>query len=377
MSGQGVGSSPNAAFAASSARCYEQGLTGLSSSIIELQELLDSGNDREFTAAQDRRCQSLEGIGLGKTEKVSLQGVPMFEQGTDIEKWANMLWVPILQHSGGAALQQYGFEQNYLVNRLEPPPHVLHIAVHGFTARDADTATLEAMFEQGELGGHAEFGSSDVRTQNARLAPGDEVELLVELPTEVEEETRSEWIYRNSTIVKAVAGGFLVHSDSNLNADGRIERFPDEHVRRRTSGYLTPQSRFRAHHEEWSTARQVGPYIDKGVLESGVFDPHTHKAWMCFCIYARLSLPAQRMDKTVLPMFLTKLKDVGLREACSTAAGGRFSKAIVKLFGYVGMNPGHQLVMELNATHIQYTDMNALSLAIPKRQLALSKSTAE
>ena len=57
--------------------------------------------------------------------------------------------------------------------------------------------------------------------------------------------------------------------------------------------------------------------------------------------------------------------------------GGRFSKAIIKLYGYVGMNPGHQLVMELNATHIQYTDMNALSLALPKRQLALSKSTAE
>ena len=49
------------------------------------------------------------------------------------------------------------------------------------------------MFEKGELGGHVEFGSSDVRPQNARLAPGDEVELLVELPTDVEEETRSEW----------------------------------------------------------------------------------------------------------------------------------------------------------------------------------------
>ena len=42
MSGQGVGNSPNAAFAASSARCHEQGLAGLSSSITELQELLDS-----------------------------------------------------------------------------------------------------------------------------------------------------------------------------------------------------------------------------------------------------------------------------------------------------------------------------------------------
>ena len=37
----------------------------------------------------------------------------------------------------------------------------------------------------------------------------------------------------------------------------------------------------------------------------------------------------------------------------------------------------HQLVMELTATHIQYTDMNALALTLPKQQLALSKSTAE
>ena len=72
MSGQGVGNSPNAAFAASSARCYEQGLTGLSSSITELQELLDSGDDGEFMVALDRRCQSLKGIGLAKTDKVSL-----------------------------------------------------------------------------------------------------------------------------------------------------------------------------------------------------------------------------------------------------------------------------------------------------------------
>ena len=83
------------------------------------------------------------------------------------------------------------------------------------------------------------------------------------------------------------------------------------------------------------------------------------------------------MDTTVLPMFLTKLKDSRLKEAYSMAAGGEFSKAIIQLYGYVSMNPSHQLVMELNAMHIQYTNMNTLALALPKRQLALSKSTAE
>ena len=156
MSGQGVGNSPNAAFAASSARCHKQGLAGLSSSITELQDLLDLRNDVEFTAAVDRRCRSLKGIGLAKTDKVSLQHVPMFEHSTDIIKWTSLLWTPILQHSGGAALQQYFFEQNFLVNGLQPPAHVLHIAVHGFTARDTDSATLEAMFERGELEEHHE-----------------------------------------------------------------------------------------------------------------------------------------------------------------------------------------------------------------------------
>ena len=154
-----------------------------------------------------------------------------------------------------------------------------------------------------------------------------------------------------------------------------------ENVRqaRRAFGFSTPRQHARAGHADSSTARQVGPYLDKGVtvLESGIFDPSIHKAWMCFGTYARLSLNAQRIDKLMLPMFLTKPRDHGLREACSTAAGGRFSKAFIELYSYVGMNPGHQLVMELNATHIQYADMNSLVLALPKRQFALSKSTAE
>jgi hypothetical protein len=57
------------------------------------------------------------------------------------------------------------------------------------------------------------------------------VELLLELPTDVEEETHPEWIFKNSTIVKVEIGRYLVHSDSNLNVDGRLERFPEDRVR--------------------------------------------------------------------------------------------------------------------------------------------------
>ena len=41
------------------------------------------------------------------------------------------------------------------------------------------------------------------------------------------------------------------------------------------------------------------------------------------------------------------------------------------------MNPGVQLVTELNTTHMLYVDLSTLALALPKRQFALQKSTAE
>ena len=39
----------------------------------------------------------------------------------------------------------------------------------------------------------------------------------------------------------------------------------------------------------------------------------------------------------------------------NSVAGGRFSKVVVKLYGYVGMNPGVQLVTELNDMHMDST----------------------
>ena len=41
------------------------------------------------------------------------------------------------------------------------------------------------------------------------------------------------------------------------------------------------------------------------------------------------------------------------------------------------MNPGVQLITELNTTHMSYVDLATLALALLKQQLALQKSTAE
>ena len=99
---------------------------------------------------------------------------------------------------------------------------------------------------------------------------------------------------------------------------------------------------------------------------------------MCYPTYARLQLNTQRLGKTLLPMFLNKVADLALCVvACSVAAGRWFSESVVGLYGYVGMNPGVQLVTELNTTNMSYVDLSTLALTLPKRQLALQKSTAE
>ena len=147
MSGAGVGETPNAAFAALSARGSSLGIAGLSSGITELEHFLKTGDDKAFTEGQDRRCRALNGLGLSKADKVTLAAVPMFQTGDDLDKWMESVFTVILLHQGGAALQHWVHETNFLANGLQPPPNLLHEAVHKFTPRDADTATLEAMVE--------------------------------------------------------------------------------------------------------------------------------------------------------------------------------------------------------------------------------------
>ena len=123
--------------------------------------------------------------------------------------------------------------------------------------------------------------------------------------------------------------------------------------------------------------RQVGPHLDRGLLDAGIYNPAMHQLWMCYLIYAQLPLNMQRLDKTLLPMFLAKIYNLVLHEACDAIAGGRFLKAVVKLYAHVGMNPGKQLVVDLNNTSMDYTGLDTLALQLPRRQLALSKATAE
>ena len=205
MSGAGVGETLNAAFAALSARGSELGIAGLPSGLTELEHFLKIRDDKTFTECQDRRCRALNGLGLSKADKVTLAAVPMFQTGDDLDKWMESVFTVILLHQGGAALQHWVHETNFLDNGLQPPPNLLHEAVHKFTPRDADTATLEVMVERGEL--HGALPRFALRS----LGIGDKVELLVQMPTEIDGETRNEWIDQKATIVKVEAGRYLEH----------------------------------------------------------------------------------------------------------------------------------------------------------------------
>ena len=101
-----------------------------------MEHFLKICDNKAFTECEDRRCRALNGLGLSKADKVTL-----------LDKWMESVFTTILLHQGGAALQHWVHETNFLDNSLQPLPHVLHEAVHKFTPRNADTATLKVMVE--------------------------------------------------------------------------------------------------------------------------------------------------------------------------------------------------------------------------------------
>ena len=61
---------------------------------------------------------------------MALATVSLYKTGDDLDKWMESAWTCILLYQGGAVLQHWVHETNYLGNGLQPPPNVLHAAVH-------------------------------------------------------------------------------------------------------------------------------------------------------------------------------------------------------------------------------------------------------
>ena len=66
--------------------------------------------------------------------KVPLVNVAAFKPGDNLNKWMESIWTTVLLYQGSAALQHWVHEVNYLGSGLQPPPSVLHTAVHRFNA---------------------------------------------------------------------------------------------------------------------------------------------------------------------------------------------------------------------------------------------------
>ena len=105
----------------------------MSSILSEVQQFLDASDDRGFTECMDCRCCAYDGMGLSKPDKVALTNVSPFKPGDNLNKWMESIWTCVLLHQGGTALQHWVHEVNYLDNSLQPPPSILHTAVHKFT----------------------------------------------------------------------------------------------------------------------------------------------------------------------------------------------------------------------------------------------------
>ena len=330
--------------------------------------------------------RSLANMGLTKPEKLTTESVPIFSaHRDDVYKWLKKFFLPVTMANGGAELEQWVHERNRLQWGLQPPTDVINQAAHRFSYREADTATLEEMARRGEL---ARLGISTTGRQQPPheatqfIGAGHAVEVL-SANTEGEEESYFQapptWTDDGFTVVEVIdTEEGIEYAVYSKNAR-EVRLYRREQVRPKgTSARAleTPPRQPGFAFSDRSTERPIGPIVD-GLLASGVYDKNAHEPWMCVLIYARLSAPAQKLDKTLLPIFLTKIGDETLRETCAVAAGGRFSNALVQLVGAVGTSPGLQLVKELNETYLSYKDIGTLALALDRRRDVLTQATTE
>ena len=92
------------------------------------------------------------------------------------------------------------------------------------------------MVKRGEIQGQG------LAPRNKALVVGDEVELCVDMPTDIEDEYKPQWVDKRESIVKVGDDRFLIHFDTDF-LDGKIEWVDATCVRRaaRAFDYSTPR----------------------------------------------------------------------------------------------------------------------------------------
>ena len=118
------------------------------------EKAVHEGDGRALTHIMDQKMRTLLMRGQGKTHQANFDKCKPFKAGmSNLNEFTTALFFELRKPKGGAQLEMRVHEENYLEHGLMPPKDILESAVHHFTARDADTDTLEAMLAAGELEG--------------------------------------------------------------------------------------------------------------------------------------------------------------------------------------------------------------------------------
>ena len=125
-----------------------------------------------------------------------------------------------------------------------------------------------------------------------------------------------------------------------------------------------------------STEKQIGLDLrGDDLLTAGIFVPGKHQPWMCLAVYSRVSHIRQQLNKLLLAQFRSLIDDETTRETCQVVSGVRFTEALIALLIIISMNPGKQLVITLNETHLSYQSLHQLAQLLLKCKAAVLHAT--
>ena len=303
----------------------------------------------------------------------------------------------ISKFAGGTELAQWVHEKLWRTQRLLPPKKYTELCQRHFDWLDADSTSLAIDSDALLLEQDADDEDDDI---DAGWPPHCEVEVFLS-PEDDDDESAvwselrgrpagGEWVYYQTHFVAVGKGeheGKILVLDENVM---KAEWFEADRVRVKLSTPAemtsrqpkTPKTKgTRASKSPASSPdsaqKQIGPVCPRGLLREKVYCRIRDAPWFCVVVYARLSEDAQDLDKFLCDLFLEKIKDAALRDACQRQSGGRFTEAYMAWVVLAGANPGAQVIDGLNETKLTYQSVDHLAALMPKRKEAVLSTTTD
>jgi len=319
-------------------------LRGGGSYLIDVHRTLEAEDSMEFTRLLDMRCRGLRAQGLARWDKCRLDSVSDFNKEYVVEPGSSSdkLFHAIAKFSGGSELGQWVHEKLWRKERLLPPKKYTDLAQRHFDWLDADSSSLAIQTTDDN---NEEEEEEEINTGwpphcevEVFLSPEDDVDGEEDIWAELCGKPAGEWVHYNTHFVEVGVGeneGMVLVLDKNeMSADW----FEADKVRVKLSTparvLTSERSKSRSTRGSRSPAgspgsQQVGPVCPRGLLTEKVFDRVRDAEWFCIVVYARLSEDAQDLDKFLCDIFLEKIKDATVQEACWHMSGGCFTEAYI------------------------------------------------